>query len=163
MRCRSLIALAAVLFVAHVAWGAEPEALHSGIAVVVGRSSVVKSVTKDGLREIYLRRQRLWQDGTRAIPVNLPPTNPLRDAFSRLVLGRSTQDTVAYWNARYFEGITPPQVLPSARAILRFLEAEPGAIAYLPVAEVDTKTCRTLLILDATPAAPGDVQSPPAE
>jgi hypothetical protein len=148
VRRASLTALAAVCLVAHVALGAEPEPSPNGIAIVVGRNSAVKNVTQDELREIYLRRQRLWHDGTRAIPVNLPPTNPVRDAFSRLVLGRSTQDTVTYWNTRYFEGITPPQVLPSTRAIILFLEAEPGAIAYLPVADVDEKTCRTLLILD---------------
>ncbi len=156
----SLTVLAAVSLVARVALGAEPESSVKGIAIVVGRDSTVSSVTKDVLREIYLRRQRLWPDGTRVIPINLPPTNPLREAFSRVVLGRSTQDTVAYWNARYFEGITPPQVLPSTRAILRFLDAEPGAIAYLPIADVDEKAYRTLLILDVPPDSDEDPTFP---
>ena len=114
--------------------------------MVVGRTSVVTQVSKDELRELYLRRQRLWPNGERAIPVNLPPDNPTRERFSKLVLGRSTHDLVDYWNARYFEGITPPVTLSSPAAIRAYLKVEPGAIAYLPVAEVDD-TCRILLPL----------------
>ncbi len=116
------------------------------VAVVVGRNSVVTSVSEDTLRDVYLRRQRLWPDGTRTVPVNWPAGNPVRERFSRSVLGRSTQELVPYWNARYFEGITPPIVLPSAEAIRAYLNAEPGSIAYLPASDVD-QTCRTLLWL----------------
>lgn len=129
------------------AFGAEHQPGHHAIAVVVGNSSAVRSISKDALRDIYLRRQRLWSDGTRAVPINLPPDSPMREEFAKLVLGRSTQDMVAYWNSRYFEGTMPPQVLSSPAAIRGFLAAEPGAIAYIPLADVD-QTCRTLLILD---------------
>jgi hypothetical protein len=120
----------------------------SRIAVVVGRHSIVETVSQDTLRDVYLRRQLLWPAGVRAIPVNLPAGNPVRERFSRLVLGRSTRELVPYWNARYFEGIMPPTVLPSAAAIRAYINAEPGAIAYLPSEDVD-ETCHTLLWLDA--------------
>ena len=128
-------------------WGAQAEeAAAPAIAVIVGRQSVLTQVSVDDLRELYLRRRRVWPDGHRAIPINLPPDHPLRDRFSRLVLGRSTQDLVSYWNARYFEGITPPTVLSSPAAIRAYLAVEPAAIAYVPVGDVDD-TCRTLLVL----------------
>jgi hypothetical protein len=104
-------------------------------------------VNPDELRELYLRRQRVWADGTRAIPVNLPAGNAAREAFSKRVLGRSTRDLVSYWNTRYFEGITPPPVLPSAAAVRAYVATEPGAVAYLPVDEVDA-SCRVLLRLE---------------
>jgi hypothetical protein len=118
------------------------------IALVVGRHSIVDAVSQDTLRDVYLRRQLLWPAGIRAIPVNLPAGNPIRERFSRIVLGRSTRELVSYWNARYFEGIMPPAVLPSAAAIRAYINAEPGAIAYLASEDVD-ETCRTLLWLDA--------------
>jgi len=117
------------------------------IVVVVGRASIVKEISRDTLRDVYLRRQRVWSDGTRAIPINLPVGNPVRERFSTLVLGRSTQELVSYWSARYFEGITPPAVVSSPAAIRAYLNAEPGAVAYLPATEVD-ETCRFLLSLE---------------
>jgi hypothetical protein len=117
-----------------------------GIAVVVGRDSSVRTITRDELREVYLRRQRLWSNGTPVIPVNLPAGSALREQFSRAVLGRSSQDLLAHWNARYFEGIRPPAVVPSAAAVRAYVAAEPAAIAYLPLEDVDG-TCRVVLTL----------------
>ena len=139
-------ALTGFLVLAHVAAGAA-EPVVSKIAVIVGQKSLVTHVSVDDLRELYLRRTRLWPNGTRAVPINLPADNPLREHFSRVVLGRSTQDLVPYWNARYFEGITPPTVLPSSAAIRGYLAAEPAAIAYVPLEEVKA-TVRTLLVLE---------------
>jgi hypothetical protein len=135
-----------VVAAAVVAVRAEPMAGPETIAVVVGRKSFVTDVTEDGLRELYLRRQRVWPNGSLAIPVNLPAGNELREEFSRIVLGRSSRDLVAYWNGRYFEGIRPPVVLPSAAAVRAYVAAEPAAVGYLPVAEVDD-SCRVLLRL----------------
>ena len=151
---RLISTTASILLWWGIACAAEPERATRAIAIVVGRDSPVRTMTRDTLREIFLRRQRVWPDGSPVIPINLPPASMVRDEFSRLVLGRSTQDTVAYWNGRYFEGIVPPQVLPSAAAIRGFLAAEPGAVAYLPLSEVDD-SCRTLLVLEArNPARP---------
>jgi hypothetical protein len=143
---RHVAALVAALLFAGNPARAESAPAPLEIAVVVGRASHVTHVSKDELRELYLRRQRLWPNGERAIPVNLPPDNSIREQFSKVVLGRSTHDLVAYWNARYFEGITPPITLSSPAAIRAYLKVEPGAIAYLPVAEADD-ACRTLLVL----------------
>ena len=144
---------ASILLCCRVSYGAPPPSAPHAIAVVVGQASPIKSTTKDTLRELYLRRQRVWPNGSPVIPINLPPSSGVRDEFSRLVLGRSTQDLVPYWNGRYFDGIVPPQVLPSSAAIRGFLAAEPGAIAYLPIADVDA-SCRTLLVLEV-PNSPG--------
>jgi len=126
--------------------GRAEEAAAPAIAVIVGKKSVVAQVSLDDLREIYLRRRRVWPDGSRAVPINLPPGTPVRERFSRVILGRSTAELVSYWNARYFEGITPPTVLSSPSAVRAYLAVEPAAIGYLPVAEVDD-TCRLLLVL----------------
>jgi hypothetical protein len=33
------------------------------IAIVVGHASPIRGVTVDALREVYLRRRRIWRDG----------------------------------------------------------------------------------------------------
>lgn len=121
------------------------------IAVVVGIGSAVKDVTVDTLRELYLRRRRLWPDGEGVIPINLPPDTDIRETFSKRVLGRAPRDLASYWNRRYFEGIRPPVVLRSADAVCAYVAVEPTAIGYLPLANVDQAACRVVLTLPAAP------------
>ena len=146
MRARGarLAGLAAAIVLAVAAAAAENPAGVEAIAVVVGRESFVNDLDRDVLRELYLRRQRVWPNGAPAIPVNLPAGHPLREDFSRVVLGRSSRDLVSYWNGRYFEGIRPPIVLPSPAAVRAYVAAEPAAVGYVPLSEVDG-SCRVLL------------------
>jgi hypothetical protein len=117
------------------------------IAVVVGTKSDVGEVTLDTLRELYLRRRRVWPDGSRVIPVNLPVDSDVRQRFSKRVLGRLPQDLGSYWDRLYFDGIQPPVVLRTPEAVCAYVATEPKAIGYVPSGDVDTKTCRVLLLL----------------
>ena len=117
------------------------------IAVVVGTKSDVGEVTLDTLRELYLRRRRVWPDGSRVIPVNLPVDSDTRQRFSKRVLGRLPQDLGSYWNRLYFDGIQPPVVLRTSEAVCAYLAVEPKAIGYVRTDEVDRNGCRVLLVL----------------
>jgi hypothetical protein len=117
------------------------------IAVVVGVGSPIRQVTMDTLRELYLRRQRLWPSGERAMPVNLPADDPLRVAFSRKVLGRRPGDLEPYWLRLYREGVQPPLVLQTSQAVCAYVAVEPAAIGYVRPDSVDPKSCRVLLVL----------------
>ena len=75
------IVVASQLLLAGSAPAAEPGHADS-IAVVVGTRSDIAEVTLDTLRELYLRRRRVWPDGSRVIPVNLPPDSDARQRFS---------------------------------------------------------------------------------
>jgi hypothetical protein len=142
----TLAALVVAVLSSAAGMGAEPEREPAAIAVIVGKASAITAISRDELREIYLRRQRLWPGGARVVPINLPADHPARARFSQLVLGRSASDLMPYWNTRYFEGVTPPAVVRSPAAVRAYLAAEPDAIAYLPLADVD-ETCRVVLVL----------------
>jgi hypothetical protein len=128
------------------AFGAE-RGHDEAIAVVVGAESAIAEVTLDTLRELYLRRRRVWPDGSRVIPVNLPADSDTRKSFSKHVLGRLPQDLGGYWNRLYFDGITPPVVLRTPGAVCAYLAVEPKAIGYMRRDEVDRNACRVLLML----------------
>ena len=117
------------------------------IAIVVGVGSPVRQVNVDTLRELYLRRQRVWSDGERAMPVNLPADDPVRIAFSKRVLGRLPGDLEAYWLRLYREGVQPPLVLKTSQAVCAYVAVEHAAIGYVRPDEVDGKSCRVLLVL----------------
>jgi len=107
------------------------------------------------VRRIWLLRRRFWADGTRIIPVNLPAASPVRDAFSRAMLGRSARDLADYWNDLYFHGTAPPPVVPSERAALLFVARTRGAVGYVTrpawdaaLAGPDSPQVKVLLELD---------------
>ena len=148
MRSRRLIALVVAALLADTSSAEEPGGA-GRLAVIVGRTSVVEDITLDTLRELYLRRRRVWPDGRAAIPVNLPPDSEARKAFSTRVLGRPPEDLVGYWNRRYFEGIRPPLVLRTPEAVAAYVAVEPTAIGYVRLEDVDRDACRVILVLPA--------------
>ena len=90
------------------------------------------------LRNVFLKKIFVDKDGQRLIPVNLPAGSPLRRVFAQEVthLPEGQQDD--YWNRQYFQGVSPPYVLASQEAVVRFVAATPGAIGYVTSCFVDS-------------------------
>ncbi len=100
------------------------------IAVIVAADAPRIELEQGSLRDIYLKKIFVDAAGRKLVPVNLPPDNPLRRAFS-LALFHATGDTFqGYWKERYFHGVFPPYVLGSQAAVVRFVARTPGAIGY---------------------------------
>ena len=95
-----------------------------------------------GLQEvalIYRRKKRFWPDGGKINPVNLPTKNLQRRLFSQFVLRSSPEELERYWNNMYFQGESPPFVLDSEEAVLRFVARTRGAIGYVNYCSVDAR------------------------
>lgn len=131
------------------------------IAVIVPANSRLRDIDVESLALIYRRKKLLWDSGRRVVPVNLPADHPLRQRFSRAVLGASPESLEDYWNQQYFQGLLPPHVLASDTAVLRFVGATSDAVGYLPLCDLDDSV-RAVLLIDADGLihAPGEVQDP---
>jgi hypothetical protein len=90
------------------------------------------------VRRIFELRQRFWPDGTRAHPVNLPATSPVREEFSQAVFGESVKEMAAYWNERYFHGTKPPPSLASEQAVLLYVARTKGGVGYVKADSADS-------------------------
>jgi hypothetical protein len=101
------------------------------LVLVANPGAPPETVGREEARRIWLLRRRFWRDGTRIVPVNLPASSPVRDQFSRAVLGRPARDLAAYWNDLWFHGTSPPAVVPSERAVLLFVARTRGAVGYV--------------------------------
>jgi ABC-type phosphate transport system substrate-binding protein len=128
------------------------------VVVVANPDVPAAAVDREEARRIWMLRRRFWRDGTRIVPVNLPASSPVRDAFSRAVLGRPARDLAAYWNDLWFHGTAPPPVVPSERAVLLFVARTRGAVGYVSqaayvsaAADADDppSTVRVLLTVEA--------------
>jgi ABC-type phosphate transport system substrate-binding protein len=109
------------------------------MVVIVGANSPVKQLSLAQLKRIFLGKERLTEQGQRWIPVNLGATHPLRQVIRRQVLQKSTFNLEQYWNQQYFHGISPPYVLASEEAVLRFVASTPNAIAYIAACHRDKR------------------------
>lgn len=123
------------------------------LAVVTAPAAPHLSFDRNTLRNVYLKRIFVDDDGVKLTPVNLPASAPLRDAFARAII-RMPEDRVQdYWDKQYFQGVSPPYVLASDEAVVRFVAATPGAIGYTASCHVDSSVKVVMLLpLPATMA-----------
>lgn len=108
------------------------------LAVIVAPQNAAQwRLERAGLALIFQRKQQFDARGRRLQPVNLPPDDPARIAFSRAVFALDPAALDEYWRERYFHGVRPPYVVGSHAAMLRFVATTPAAIGYLPVCALD--------------------------
>jgi hypothetical protein len=109
------------------------------IAVIVPRTHSVQPNEVNELSLIFWRKKLYWADGKRIQTLNYAANNPLRLQFSLSVLKSRPESQSDYWNGLYFHGISPPHVVGSQEAMLRFVADTPGAIGYIDVCKLDDR------------------------
>jgi ABC-type phosphate transport system substrate-binding protein len=118
--------------------GAQTRQAPPAFVVIVNKANPVKTLSLLELRRIFMKQTRMWPHAESMVPVDWDATSPHREEFSRLVLERSVREMGDYWVQQgVTQGLTPPSTQRSTRAMLRFVASVPGAIGYVPAAEVD--------------------------
>jgi hypothetical protein len=152
---RRVVLLAALIAGGSFAWvakSAQPD--ESQIAVIASNRDSLPEINGNSLREIYLKRIFVNSDGRPYIPVNLPATHQLRNVFLSSVLQMNASQMQVYWDRRYFQGVSPPYVLGSQRAVVKFVAMTPGAIGYVQRCHV-TPEVHVILLVPLTGLATG--------
>jgi len=127
-----------------------PASARDEIIVIVARDAPDISINRVMLRDIYLKKIFMDDNGRPFVPVNLPPENPLRLSLAETIFNKSAQQLQDYWNQRYFQGVAPPHVLRSQEAMVQFVAKTPGAIGYIAACCLDERVKKVLAI----PVAP---------
>ncbi len=133
------LAQLAVLLALGVTGIARGLAADGTLAIVAHADVTPASARGRNLADLFRRKLLVDARGNRLVPVNLPGSDPVRRAFSLAVLGLPPEEMESYWNERYFHGVSPPPVVASAEAVLRFVAATPGAVGYVPRCAVDAR------------------------
>lgn len=118
------------------------------IAVIVATDFEHRSLGNTELGLIFLRKKLYWPNGKRMRPANLPTQHLLRRQFSQHVLGSLPETQSEHWNELYFHGISPPHVVNSQEAMLRYVAETSGAIGYIDACLVDGRV-RELAWIDS--------------
>ncbi len=101
---------------------------NSRILVVTNNHSLGE-LSKKQIKQIYL------QGGINfpVKPINLKPGDKFRAIFNAKIIGLTEPRIQAYWAQMRFTGrISPPLELPTIDEMIKFLDNNPGYIAYLP-------------------------------
>ncbi len=117
------------------------------VAIASASQQLKLTPDRDDLRNIFLKKIFIDDGGQRLIPVNLPAGTPLRALFANRLLGMGEGQLADYWNRQYFQGVSPPYVLASQQAVVRFVATTPGAIGYVASCHLDDQV-RVLLVID---------------
>lgn len=116
------------------------------LAVIVPQGYTAKPMEAAELSLIFWRK-KLYKDGRRLQPVNLPIDHSSRRLFSQQILGSLPETQTEYWNILYYHGTSPPHVVHSQEAMLRFVAETPGAIGYVEACRADSRV-RVIAWLD---------------
>lgn len=107
-----------------------------GEEVVVIGHPVVPKTDRVTLQRVYTGRA--VSIGQQAVePVNLPTGNPVREDFLLGYLEQTDQQYTGYWLVRRYVGKgAPPQEMGSVDEVIKYIQATPGAIGYVPVSKL---------------------------
>jgi hypothetical protein len=122
------IATAVILVLLRSWWLQPPPAPE---IVLVSRKAPGETLSERVAARVFLKERLFWKDGSRIVPVNLPPDHAARQTFSRAILRRERRELVAYWNEQHFKGVNPPVVLESEQAVKAFVRQVDGAVGYI--------------------------------
>ncbi len=104
----------------------------AGFQVVVNASNSVAQLSSDEVARLFLKKVRKWPDGRMVAPVDQSSTSPVRASFAKGVLQLSLGEQKDYWLRQTLSGReVPPRALADDDAVLEFVAAQPGAIAYV--------------------------------
>jgi ABC-type phosphate transport system substrate-binding protein len=145
MRLR--IALLAIALAAG-ALGAPRAANAQGYLVIVNTSNTASTLPKGEVAALFLKQVTTWPDGSPVAVVDLVEKSPVRNAFSRAVIGRPTAAVRSYWQQQVFNGkAVPPTQRTSDAEVVAFVRDNPNAIGYVAPATPLGQGIRPLTIV----------------
>jgi ABC-type phosphate transport system substrate-binding protein len=122
----------AMLVLPFIGAGVEAQEEDRDFRVIVNARSSILSLPKSQISKLLLRQLSRWQDGSEALPVDLPEQSPTREAFNRDVHGRRSQAIASYWQRQIFSASqVPPPTLSSDEEVIAYVREQPGAIGYV--------------------------------
>jgi hypothetical protein len=117
-----------------------------GFVVIVHPSNQFDALSRSKLSFLFLRKVSRWPWGAEVEPVDLPPNQPARLEFTQQVLRTTERDLDQYWiDQTTTRGVSRPVQVTSAAEAKSLVAMRPGAVAYIPAAELD-RTVKVLRI-----------------
>lgn len=120
----------------------------SGYLVIVNAANSASTLPKGEVAALFLKQVTSWPDGTPVAVVDLNDRSPVRNAFSRAVIGRPVAAVRSYWQQQVFGGkAVPPTQRASDAEVVAFVRDNPNAIGYVAPTTPLGQGIRTITIV----------------
>jgi TonB family protein len=125
------VRLAALVVGASLFVAADAQSQGSPYKIVVNQTNPTSSLSKTQISNIFLRKQSTWDTGEPVLPVDQVESSPLREAFSKDVLGMSPAAADQTLSSQH---VDRPMSVGTDREVLAYVRLKPGAIGYISAA-----------------------------
>jgi hypothetical protein len=140
------IRLAAIVLCLLGTLGSASEQREAAFVVIVHPSNHYDALNRSKLEFLFLRKVSRWPWGAEAQPVDMDPRSLAAREFTSQVLKTTEESLAVYWiDQRSTRGASRPIQIPSAAAVKAFVAAHPGAVGYIPAADLDS-TVKTIRV-----------------
>ena len=104
----------------------------ASFVVVVNATNPATNIPRSELSALFTKKTQEWGDGTPVFPVDLPGDDPVREAFTQAIHGKSPQAIRAYWQQQIFAGRqVPPPERDNDEQVLAYVRTTAGAVGYV--------------------------------
>jgi ABC-type phosphate transport system substrate-binding protein len=111
---------------------------HGDVVAVVSARSMVVSLSKNQLVDIFLGRAVRFPDGNPAVPIDQAEGTAERNEFYSRFAGKTAAQIKAHWSKIIFTGRgQPPRAVSNSAEIKRLLASNPNGIGYIEQSAVD--------------------------
>ena len=101
-------------------------------SVIINQAVPATGIAAGELGRIFEKRAIRWPNGLAVDPVDQAADSPVRERFSRDILGKTVAQAKAYWQAQVFSGRgVPPVELASDDLVVQYVATHAGAVGYV--------------------------------
>lgn len=100
--------------------------------VIVNASNPATTIKRELVAQLFMTRKTSWAHGPAGDPVDQSMTSPVRDAFSREVLGMPLPAVQDHWRKRMLTAREfPPLVKGTDADVIAYVAKSPGGVGYV--------------------------------
>lgn len=122
---------------------------NGGFRIIVNASNPIAEMSAKELGKIFLKKQEEWPNGFAITVVDQRPDEPVRQAFSRMILKKDPAAVEAYWSKLIFSGMgVPPIKLATDAEVVSFVGRNVGSIGYV---SAETSLSGDVRVLEVAP------------
>lgn len=139
-----------LVFVVALAAGSTPARGESAddILVIANKSVSVGSISKNELRDIFLKKKTSWGRGGQAIPLHAAEGSELRAEFRKRVIAMSRAEEQLYWQQFQIKKGEPQPA--SFGNTLKAVFKIRGSVSYVYRSQYKEGVAKVLLVLPAS-------------